>query len=176
MEEAAGQCRQLLVVYALGLCVVCGEAYVALVFAWFEARNVTAVEGVEHGMVGAVVAHTVENFKETGVALAIDMGEFYHCERRLAQGVAAEEVGRVVVTAQQCPLFILGYGGKLAEVANHKHLHAAERGVAATITAKRIIDSIKQIGTHHAYLVDDKCVDGTYDANLLFAETELSAA
>ena len=91
----------------------------------------------------------------------------------LLQGVAAEEVGRAVILAQESPLAFLHHGGELAEVAYHEQLHTAERAVAVFVEAQHGINLVEEVGTYHGNLVNDEEVERADDVLLLLAEAVL---
>ena len=92
----------------------------------------------------------------------------------LAQRVGAEEVGRVVILAQQGLLVGLYHGGELLKVANHQQLDAAEGQTGVAETAQHVVNGIEQVAAHHADFVDYKQVERAHDVALLLREVVAS--
>ena len=120
-----------------------------------------------------MAADAVEQAEETGVALAIDGLQFDGNVAGLLQGMAAEEVGTVVIGAEQFPVLLLGDGRKLLQVANHEQLHTAEGERAVAVLSENGINLVEQVGTHHGYFIDDNQVQTANQLDFLFSQFEV---
>ena len=136
-----------------------GKANPVLVLRRKEVGNVASVESAYHGIVYLIVANLAKDIDERFVLLTIDVLQFDGDIRYLLQSLAAKEIRRLIVRRQQSPLTFLCHRSQLLEVANEQELHTAERFVAVTVLAEFSIDGIKNIASHHGYLVDDKKVE-----------------
>ena len=54
---------------------------------------------------------------------------------------------------QQVPIFILGHGSKLLQVADKQQLHTAKRFRTIFVAAEYVADRIQQVGTYHTDFV-----------------------
>ena len=118
----------------------------------------------------SVLAHFVEDIDKGAVGLTIHVRELYGHMLRLLQGMTAEEVGRMVILAQEAPLTILHHRSQLAEVANHEQLHPSEGAVAILVKTQYGINLVEKVGTHHGDLINDEQVERTDDVLLLLTE------
>ena len=163
------------VVHPLRLGVVCCQAYASLHAVCIESGYITAVQSVEHALVGCIVAHAVEQSHKLRVSLPVHLVQFHHRIFRTCQSVAAEEIRRGIILLQDGPLLVLHHGCKLPEVAYHQQLHTSEGTLVATAEAQHVVHGVEHIRPHHAYLVYHKKVDGAYHTFLLLAHAHLRA-
>ena len=91
----------------------------------------------------------------------------------LLQGVTAEEIGRVIILAQECPFALFHHGSKLAEVTDHEQLHSSEGAMAVFVEAQHCINLVEEVGTHHRYLINNEKVERTDNILLLLTEAVL---
>ena len=136
-----------------------------------ESGAAAGVELIEDTGGHFAVAYGIEDAQEMRVLLAVHLLQFDDDVRALPQGMARKEVWGGVMLAQQVPLFLYYYGGKLAQVADEQQLHAAEGERRAAQAAQGVVHGVEKVGSHHAYFVDDQHVDAVDELQLLFAET-----
>ncbi len=121
--------------------------------------HIAVVQHRKHVGVYLVVAHLVEQVDEGAVGLPVNVFQFDRHRLGAAQGVAAEKIDRLVMFAQEVPLFVFHHGGQLVQVADHEQLHAAERFGAVAVSAQNVVDSVEHIGAHHTDFVDHQQVE-----------------
>ncbi len=148
-----------------------GQTDIVAVLRWLEVGDVSLVEGLQRVGGGTVLSYLVEERDKLLVLLSIHLLEFDGKIARLLQGVAGEEVRRVVILTQHLLLLSRHHRGELVQVANHEELHTAERQVVALAKlSEHGIDGIEQVAAHHTDLVDDQKVDASDDVALRLAE------
>ena len=108
------------------LVVVGGEGDVAVVIFGGEIGQVAGVQQLYARSIHLVVSHLVEQIDKALVVLSVDVVELDAEVGGVAEDVAAEEVGGVVVGGEDFPIFGFGHGCKLVYVTDHQHLYAAE--------------------------------------------------
>ena len=118
--------------------------------------------------------HLVEDRDKSVVLLAVDMLQLDSDIVDACEGFGPEEIRGVVIGPQHLLIVGCHHGGELRQVAYHEKLHATKRQVVVAETAQHAVDGIKQVGTHHGYLVDDEQVDGSENLSFLTAEIELA--
>ena len=154
--------------------IVGGQSDVTFFRVGSEVFPVAVVQLFDNRLWRSAAAHTVENPDKRFVLLPIDGFQFDGHIVNLLQGMASEEIGRVVVSAQDGFVFSRDYRGELLQIANHHQLNASERSAGFAIATQYGVDGIKQIAPHHGYLVDNQQVECADDAAFLLSEIEFA--
>ena len=102
--------------------------------------------------------------------LTKDMHQLDGQHLQTSQCCTAEEVGRVVIIAQELPFRPLNHRSQLVQVADHQQLHTAKGQFGATVATQHTVHAIEQIRPYHADLVDNQQVKAFDD--ILFFLTE----
>ena len=82
----------------------------------------------------------------------------------------SKKVGRLVIFAEQFPFRLFYDRSELLEIPDHQQLYAAERFVPVPVSPQDVVHRIQQVGTHHAYFVDDQQVEASDDGYFFLAE------
>ena len=106
------------------------------------------------------------------IALTVDMFQLYRHIVQHLQGSAPKEERCFVIAVEQWSLLICDNRCQLLQVANHQQLHPAKRQTTVTETSQHMVYRIKQVATHHAYLVDNQQIHRADDTAFLCTEIE----
>ena len=169
-ERGVRQLAEFRLVVVVGQIVVCGEAYKTLLRTGTEPSIAPCVELLQVVCRCPAVTDVVEYLDERGVLLPVHVVELDGHIVYLLQSLRSEKVGRVIVGIEYFRVFGRDDGCELLQVAYHQQLHAAERLVFVTIAAQHPVDGVKQIASHHRYLIDHEDVECADDFALLLAE------
>ena len=141
------------------------------VFGWFEVRNISLVQSLQRSIRSLVLAYLIQERDKTFILLAIYLFEFYCKITRLFQGIAAEEIWRIVILTQQLLFLGCNHWSQLMQVAYHQELHTTERQIMPlAILAQYGVYGIEQIAAHHTDFIDYQQVNTADDITLEFAE------
>mgnify|MGYP007014921749 CR=1 FL=1 len=110
-----------------------------------EIGNISLVQFCECLFVGFILPDFVQQGKEIGVVLAVDLFQFDGGVGGFFQGAASEEIGGIIIVTQHIPFRFFHYGGKLLQVTNHQQLYASKGFVSVPIPAEYGVDGIQQI-------------------------------
>ena len=138
-----------------------------------EIGNISLVQFSECLFVGFILPDFVQQGKEIGVVLAVDLFQFDGGVGGFFQGAASEEIGGIIIVTQHIPFRFFHYGGKLLQVTNHQQLYASKGFVSVPIPAEYGVDGIQQICPHHTYFINDQQIHASDDVNFFFAEPEM---
>ena len=119
-----------------------------------EVGHIATIERSQCGFIQMIVAHLIEQLDKGRVGLTIDVLEFDRNIFRLFEGLAAKEIRRFIIAAQRLPIVLLDDGWQLVQVADHQQLDITERTIVAAKSSQSVVDSIQQVCSHHADLVD----------------------
>ena len=131
------------------------------------------VECRQRGLVEMAVADIVEQCDELCILLPIDCSELNGDILQPLQCFAVEEKRRGIDSLHIGPLLFGDHRCQLLHIANHQQLHPAKGTAAATVAPHDGIDGVEQVGTHHAYLIDDKQVHGADNVDFRLAQLPL---
>ena len=84
----------------------------------------------------------VQQVNKMLIGLAVNVRQFDAHVGCFAQGAAPEKVTRLVIIAEQYPVFIPNYGRQLLHIADHQQLYPAKGLIGVTVTPEYLVDTV----------------------------------
>ena len=138
---------------------------------WFPHAG---VECCQRSLVKSVVADVVEQAQKDRILLAVYCSQLDSNILQPLQSLAVEEERRRVYPIHIGSLLVGDHRCKLLHIANHQQLHTPEGTAAAPIASQHSIHRVEQIGSHHAYLINNQQIECTYHVHFRLSQLLLA--